>query len=199
MLGNADRIKRLDFHLLQKEISVTGYLLFSLVILSSPILAVSQEEDPVDSELERLLKMPPEELAGISVVFYSASKKEENLWEIPSAAYVISATDIRRSGVNSIPDLLRMVPGIFVGNIDSNTWIVGSRGLGLEFTKEVLILIDGRSIYNPESGGVYWNILDYILEDIERIEVIRGPGGTLQKGGKNRMILPEISPIKAYF
>ncbi len=179
MLRNADRIKRLGFYCLQKQILVTGCILFSLVLLSSPILAVSQEDDSAKSDLADLLAKTPAELADISVVFYTASKKEENLWETPAAAYVISATNIRRSTVNSIPDLLRMVPGLFVGSVDASTWVVGSRGFGKEYTFKLLVMIDGRSVYNPEWGGVYWNIQDYPLEDIERIEIIRGPGGTL--------------------
>ncbi len=110
----------------------------------------------------------------------SLSKKKEKLSESAAAAYVITAEEIRRSGHTSIPDLLRMVPGLQVARINSNTWAVTSRGMAhAEYANKMLVMIDGRSIYTPLHGGVYWNTHDVPLESIERIEVIRGPGGAL--------------------
>lgn len=97
----------------------------------------------------------------------------------PAAIYVLTQDDIRRSGATSIPELLRMVPGVEVARIDSDHWSVGIRGFGSEFSKSVLVLIDGRSVYSPLFSGVYWNVENVMLEDVDRIEVIRGPGGTI--------------------
>ncbi|HTA51247.1 MAG TPA: TonB-dependent receptor [Candidatus Acidoferrum sp.] len=108
----------------------------------------------------------------------SVSQKAEKLSRTASAVFVITPEDIRRSGSTNLPDLLRMVPGVDVAQIDSNTWAISVRGLNQRFSNELLVLVDGRSVYTTEFGGVYWDTLDLPLEDIERIEVIRGPGGS---------------------
>jgi outer membrane cobalamin receptor len=101
------------------------------------------------------------------------------VWNTPAAIYVLTQEDIRRSGATTIPELLRLVPGVEVARIDSDHWAVGIRGFGSQFSKSVLVLIDGRSVYSPLFAGVYWQVQDTLLEDIDRIEVIRGPGGTI--------------------
>jgi iron complex outermembrane receptor protein len=118
-----------------------------------------------------------EELMGIEV--YSAAKKKQRLSDSAAAAYVLTHEDIRRSGVTSIPEALRLVPGVEVARIDSNKWAITIRGFNERFANKLLVLIDGRSVYTPLFAGVYWDIQDVVLEDIDRIEVIRGPGGTL--------------------
>lgn len=118
-----------------------------------------------------------EDLMNIEVT--SVSKKEEKLFQTAAAVYVITSDDIRRSGLTSIPDLLRMVPGLDVARIDGSKYAISARGFNGRFANKLLVLIDGRSIYSPETSGVYWEVQDLLLEDIERIEVIRGPGGTL--------------------
>jgi len=118
-----------------------------------------------------------EELMNVKVV--SASKKEEKLFKTAAAVYVITQEDIRRSGMTRIPDLLRMVPGLDVARIDGVAWAVSVRGFNRRFTDKLLVLIDGRSVYSHDTSGVYWEALDMPLDLIERIEVIRGPGGTL--------------------
>jgi iron complex outermembrane receptor protein len=92
---------------------------------------------------------------------------------------VISQEDIRRSGATNIPDLLRMVPGIHVAQLDANIWAISIRGFTDRYGDKVLVLIDGRSVYTPLTSGVNWDQQDVPLEDIDRIEVIRGPGGTV--------------------
>jgi iron complex outermembrane receptor protein len=109
----------------------------------------------------------------------SVSKKEQSLSRTASAIFVITADAIRRSGATNIPDLLRMVPGVDVAQIDANTWAVSIRGLNGRFSNELLVLVDGHNVYTPTFGGVFWDVLDLPLEDIARIEVIRGPGGTI--------------------
>ncbi len=109
----------------------------------------------------------------------SVSKKEQKMSQVAAAIFVITGEDIRRSGATNIPDLLRMVPGMDVGQINSNTWAVSARGFNHELADKLLVLIDGRAVYTPMFGGVNWDTVDVPLEDIERIEVIRGPGGTI--------------------
>lgn len=126
---------------------------------------------------EDLTELSLEALMGITVT--SVSKKEETLMEAASAIYVITQEDLRRSGATSIPEALRMVPGMQVARIDSNTWAITSRGFNSRFASKLLVLIDGRSVYQIITSGVYWDSQDMALEEIDRIEVIRGPGGTL--------------------
>jgi len=109
----------------------------------------------------------------------SASKKEQKLSQVPAALFVITQEDIRRSAATNIPDLLRMVPGMDVAQMNANTWAISARGLNSEFAGELLVLVDGRTAYTPLFAGVNWDTLDVPLEDIERIEVIRGPGGAV--------------------
>src|ERR1700683_1203582 len=117
-----------------------------------------------------------EDLMNIEVT--SVSQKAEKLSRTASAVFVITQEDIRRSGSTNLPDLLRIVPGVDVAQIDANTWAISVRGQNQRFSNELLVLVDGRSVYTTEFGGVYWDTLDLPLEDIERIEVIRGPGGS---------------------
>lgn len=99
--------------------------------------------------------------------------------EVAAAIFVITQEDIHRSGAANIPDLLRMVPGLDVAQINSNTWAISARGFNLQFANKLFVLIDGRAVYTWLFGGVNWDTEDVPLEDIERIEVIRGPGGTV--------------------
>jgi len=108
----------------------------------------------------------------------SVSKKEQKLSQVAAAIFVITQEDIRSSGALNIADLLRMVPGLDVAQINANTWAISARGFNSEFSSGLLVMIDGRNVYTATFGGVYWDVLNVPLEDIERIEVIRGPGGT---------------------
>jgi iron complex outermembrane receptor protein len=118
-----------------------------------------------------------EQLGHIEVT--TQSKQPEEIWQTPAAISVLTQDDICRLGATNIPDLLRMIPGVFVGSVNSSNWAVGVRGFSSNFSKSLLVLIDGRSVYTPLFGGVYWAVQDTVLEDIDRIEVIRGPGGTV--------------------
>ena len=109
----------------------------------------------------------------------SVSKQEQKVSRTAAAIFVITSEDIRRSGATNIPDLLRMVPGVDVAQINANTWAVSIRGFNTRFSDKLLVMVDGRSVYTPTFGGVYWDVVDLPLEDIERIEVIRGPGGSV--------------------
>jgi iron complex outermembrane receptor protein len=118
-----------------------------------------------------------EELMNIEVT--SPSKKTESLLEAPAAIFVVTGQDIVRGGFSSIPDALRMVPGLHVAQQSSHVWLVSARGFSSLFNAKMLVLVDGRLAYTPTFGGVWWDVQDPPLEDIDRIEVIRGPGGTL--------------------
>ena len=118
-----------------------------------------------------------EELMNESVT--SVSKREQKLSQAAAALFVINQEDIRRSGALNIPDLLRMVPGLDVAQINANTWAISARGFNHQFSDKLLVLIDGRAVYTPTNGGVNWDTQDVPLQDIERIEVIRGPGATV--------------------
>jgi iron complex outermembrane receptor protein len=109
----------------------------------------------------------------------TVSKEPVKVARTPAAIYVITQEDIRRSGATSIPEALRLAPGVEVARIDSVRWSVGVRGFGSRLSRAVLVLIDGRSVYTPLFAGVYWEVQDTLLEDVDRIEVIRGPGGTI--------------------
>ncbi len=109
----------------------------------------------------------------------SVSKKEEKVSRTAAAVFVISQEDIRRSGATNIPDLLRMVPGMQVAQINSSTWAITARGFDQQYSNKLLVLIDGRTVYSPIFSGVFWNAEEIPLGTIERIEVIRGPGATV--------------------
>jgi iron complex outermembrane receptor protein len=118
-----------------------------------------------------------EDLMNLKVT--SVSKREQKLGVAAAAIFVITQEEIRRSGARTIPEALRLAPGLEVARIDENKWAIASRGFNGRFTNKLLVLIDGRSVYTPLFSGVYWNVQDVLLEDIERMEVIRGPGATL--------------------
>ena len=125
---------------------------------------------------ENYLDLSPEQLLSAHVV--SASKMAETVADAPAAVYVITQEDIARSGVTSIPDALRMAPGLDVARVGSG-WAVNIRGFNRGLANQLLVMVDGRTIYNPLFAGTYWEIRNIPLENIARIEVIRGPGGTL--------------------
>jgi len=139
-----------------------------------PALSQASVASRMPSDLTRLTL---EELMDIQVT--SVSKGEEDISKAASAIFVITQEDLRRSGVNTIPEALRMVPGVQVAQIDSSTWAISARGFNSRFANKLLVLIDGRSVYTHVFAGVFWDEQDLVLADVERIEVIRGPGGTL--------------------
>jgi iron complex outermembrane receptor protein len=118
-----------------------------------------------------------EQLINIPVT--SVAKKETPLQNSPAAISVVTADDISRLGITSLPDALRLVPGMDVAQIDANEWSVSIRGFNSELADKLLVLVDGRSVYTPASGGVFWGAQNIMMDDLDRIEVIRGPGATL--------------------
>ena len=124
-----------------------------------------------------LTRLSLEQLMDIEVT--TVSKKPEKAAQAAAAVFVITQEDIRRSGATQIPEVLRMVPGVEVARADSNKWAVSIRGFNNLFARKLLVLIDGRSVYTGLFSGTFWDTQDTVLEDVERIEVVRGPGATV--------------------
>ncbi|PCJ45378.1 MAG: hypothetical protein COA99_05075 [Moraxellaceae bacterium] len=144
-------------------------LIMLLTLLSTLSPSQTLAEESTDFSLEDLLNL----------TVTSVSKREERLFTTPSAVYVITQEDIRRSGYTTIAEALRVVPGIHVARAANYTWAISTRGFNSRFANKLLVLMDGRSVYTPFFGGTYWELQDTVMEDIERIEIIRGPGATV--------------------
>ena len=129
-------------------------------------------------QLENLLTRPVE-VPAFSQVVTTVSRQESTVGKSPAAVFVITNDMIRRTGATTIPEALRMVPGMNVARIDNANSAVSARGFQDRFANKLLIQIDGRTVYAPIFAGVFWATQDLLLEDIERIEVIRGPGATV--------------------
>lgn len=130
----------------------------------------AQEKDDLGS-------LSVDDLMNVEVT--SVSRKAQKLADTAAAVFVITQDDIRRSGATSIPEILRIVPGLEVARINGNVWAISARGFNSQYANKLLVMIDGRSVYTHILSGVHWDVQDTLLEDVERIEVIRGPGGTL--------------------
>src|SRR3984885_5394928 len=148
-----------------------------LTIATLSITAFAQDNAQDSSKSADLVLMSIEDLMNVLVTY--VSRTEEKLSQTASAVFVIGPEDIRESGALNIPDLLRMVPGVDVAQITANSWAISVRGFNGRFSNKLLVLLDGRAVYTPTIGGVFWDVLNVPLEDIERIEVIRGPGGSV--------------------
>lgn len=140
----------------------------------SKVAAATGANAPADGLTQELRWLKAER-----VVITSVSKREQDPFTSAAAVTVISGEEIRRSGARSVPEALRLAPGMSVAQMDANKWAVTARGFNSRFADKLLVLIDGRSVYTPTFSGVFWDTQDYLFEDIERIEVIRGPGGTI--------------------
>ena len=150
---------------------------FIAFLFSSLMFISAQAATSSGAESEDLIGLSLEELLQVTVT--SVSRKPQSLSVSPAAIFVISQNDIRRSGARTIPDLLRMVPGVQVAQLDSSTWAVTARGSNGTFANKLLVLMDGRTLYDPLFSGVYWDTQDTALASIDRIEVIRGPGAAM--------------------
>jgi iron complex outermembrane receptor protein len=155
-------------------VRTTLLILLALAGLVNHSFAAPQEDQANGGPLKQLSLA---QLGNVEVT--TTSKEPEEVWKTPAAVFVITQDDIRRSGATSIPEVLRLAPGVEVAQVDSDHWSVGIRGFGAVLASKLLVLIDGRSVYTPLFAGVYWQAQAVPLEDIERIEVIRGPGGTI--------------------
>jgi iron complex outermembrane receptor protein len=152
-----------------KRMPVVIFVLLGLIAVPSPGLAQGPAPDLSQMSIEDLMK----------IKITSASRKEQRVADVAAAVFVITHDDIRRSGMTTIPDLLRLVPGVGVAQINSNKWAVSVRGFNGLYANKLLVLVDGRSIYSRIFSGVFWDAEDLMLDDIDRIEVIRGPGSAI--------------------
>ena len=148
------------------------YLYFASIMFVFHFASLASAE-----EKNEALDLSVEDLLNVKVT--SVAKKAQSLNDAAAAAFVISNEDIKRSGATNIPDALRLAPGLDVARIDANKWAVSARGFNGRRANKLLVLIDGRSAYTRSFAGVYWENQDVMIEDIDRIEVIRGPGATL--------------------
>jgi iron complex outermembrane receptor protein len=145
-----------------------------LLALATTLRAQTNEASTSAQDLKRL---SIEELMNVEVT--TVSRQPEPLFTSPSAIQVITGEDIRRSGATSIPEALRLAPNLQVAQIDSRQWAISSRGFNNGLANKLLVMIDGRVVYTPLFAGVFWDVQDTMLEDIDRIEVVSGPGGSL--------------------
>jgi iron complex outermembrane receptor protein len=139
-------------------------------------LTIARAEQPPDSTAE-LKKLSVEELMGLEVT--SVSKRPERLSATASAIQVITYDEIQESGAQSLPEALRLADNLQVAQKNSHDWAISARGFNTDLSNKLLVLVDGRSVYTPLYSGVFWNVQDYPLADLDRIEVISGPGSTL--------------------
>jgi iron complex outermembrane recepter protein len=151
------------------------YLRLTMVLASISCILSARAQQPLSpSELKSL---SVEELMNIRVTL--VSRTPQRLTEAASAIQVITGDEIRRSGASNIPDALRLFPNLQVAQLNSGGWIIGARGFNTIFSNKLLVMIDGRTVYTPLFGGVIWDIQNVLMEDVDRIEVVSGPGGTL--------------------
>jgi iron complex outermembrane receptor protein len=168
-------------------------LCFTAGVWAQEFRALPVAENTTDTEfefeevdLDDLLDLSLEELSQTRVlapaleqVVSTVSRQESTVGRSAAAVFVVTQDMIRRSGARTLPEVLRVVPGVQVARIDANKWAVTIRGFNGRFTNKLLVQIDGRNVYTPLFGGTYWDAQDIMLEDVERIEVIRGPGATV--------------------
>lgn len=153
-------------------------LFLATLPISAAIVAVGDPAIPSEPQAGgKFMAMSLEDLMDVQVEI--VTRKAQRIGDVPAAVTVITSEDIRRSGATSIPDALRLTPGVETARINANSWPVGIRGFNSYLTDKLLVLIDGRSVYTPLFGGTYWDTQDTLLDDIDRIEIIRGPGATV--------------------
>jgi len=160
-----------------RQIATANTLALLLWLSATGQVTRAQATQSSQNPPEDLKHLSLEQLGNLEVT--TASKQPEALRKVPAAIYVITQEDIRRSGATSLPEVLRLAPGVEVAQVDSDHWSVAIRGFGAVLQSKLLVLIDGRSLYTPLFSGVYWQAQATPIEDIDRIEVIRGPGGTV--------------------
>ena len=171
----AQRRSRTEIYNSSLTCSLTEVLAAFISLIFSAHLSLAQTLPAPQTPALKALSV--EELMNVEVT--SVSRRPEKLSETASAIQVISTDDIRRSGATSLPEALRLVSNLHVAQVDSSTWAISARGFNNTTANKMLVLIDGRTVYTPLYAGVFWDVQDALLEDVDRIEVISGPGATL--------------------
>ena len=144
---------------------------------SAPAPAEEGSTGLLDMDIEQLRRTPV--APALEMEVSTVSRQESTVGRSPAAVFVVTQEMIRRSGATTVPEVLRTVPGLQVARIDSRIWAVSSRGFNNRLANKLLVQIDGRSVYSTRNAGVLWHIRDVVLQDVQRIEVIRGPGATI--------------------
>ena len=157
-----------------RQYGLQNLIICILCVISS---VCNGNDAPPTLSIQDLSVLSLEELMDVSVV--TSSKKQKRQFDESSSIFVITQKDISRSGVTSLPEALRLAPGVHVARINANQWAISIHGFNERFSNKLLVLIDGRSVYSPLSSGVYWDAQEVLLENVDRIEVVRGPGATL--------------------
>ena len=162
-----------------KKVNISCVLLKLFSLFLALVLSNFMYAQTTDSTLfpHNLKKLSLEDLMSIEVT--SVSKRPEKLTEVASAIQVITYEDIRRSGVKTLPEALKLAANLQVAQVNSSQWAISARGFSNVLANKLLVLMDGRTIYTPMYAGVFWDVQNVLLEDVDRIEVISGPGGTL--------------------
>jgi iron complex outermembrane receptor protein len=161
------------------------YILWTGVLCLAAVASARAQSSPVNQTQgtapagpgEPLGRLSIEQLSRIEVT--SASKHAEPVGETAAAIIVLTQDDLRRAGITTLPEALRLATGVSVGRSSGHTWAISARGFNITSANKLAVFMDGRSIYTPLFSGVFWDVQDYVLQDIDRIEVIRGPAGTL--------------------
>ncbi len=145
------------------------------------------------SDIDNLMSMDLDELTSQNVTVTTAAKKEQPLNDVPAAIYVITNEQIRRSGVRSIAEALALAPGVQVTKLSEFNWQVSLRGLNETLFNKLLVMVDGRSVFSPLMSGTFWHTIDTILDDIDRIEILRGSAGTMWGGNATNGVINIIT------
>ncbi len=146
---------------------------FAPLALLIPFAAAQQVGAPTDA----LDKLSVDDLFSVQVT--SVGRKAQELSKAPAAVYVLTAEDIRRSGATSIPEALEWVPGLTVLRVDGRSWVVSARGDARQYADKMLVMVDGQSLYTPTFSGVFWDMIAVPIDNVERIEVVLGPGAVM--------------------
>ena len=161
-------------HQILKALSCTRY---RRRLIATAVLGCCAQLAQADPQAPNFANLSLEELGNIEIT--SVSRKAEMLRDTPASVYVIRGDEIRRAGANSLPEALRLAPNLHVARVDARNYAVSARGFNNPFQNKLLVMIDGRTIYSPLFSGVFWDAHDLVMPDIERIEVISGPGATV--------------------
>lgn len=154
----------------------TSWILPALMLVVAPVLADDASNTSTNADLAKLANMDINQLMEVKVSILGSA---QSVSQTPAAVSVVTQDDIQRSGARNIPEALRLVPGMDVAQVDASQWAVSARGFNDVFANKLLVMQDGRSLYTPLFSGVFWDVQDTMMEDIDRIEVVRGPGATV--------------------
>ena len=146
----------------------------AFALLLAAIIPASSQAQSSD-----ITQLSLEQLSQAHISISSFGRKDEDLWQTPAAVFVITREDIEQSSASALPELLRMVPGVQVAQLTASTWAISVRGFNSAFSNKLLVLVDGRSVYSEIFSGTQWDQIDLPLDNVERIEVIRGPGAVV--------------------